>query len=190
MKKALSALAAVLLLVTAACGSDGSQLSDKERKVAGNIARELSGSDAGKLDKKAATCFADEFVDRAGVPALRKAGLIDKDGAVQQQGTTFDKGLAGKYADAYLACVDFGEQVAQAYAAQDPSLDEKAFAACLDDKLPKDTVRQVIVDNQTGKSGTSKEVTDAQEQVTGCQQKTSKQSGKQDSGKGKGTKKQ
>lgn len=197
LKNALAIVVAVLLLATAACGSGGgSDLSKEEQKVADNIASELSSSSAANLPKKDATCFAEKFVDEAGVKALKDSKLIDDKGKVQTSGATFDKKLSEEYADAYLDCVDFSAQVAKTFAASDKNLDEDKLAACLDEELPDSLVRKVIVDTRSPKTANSKDVTEANEKVSQCQKQAQKKAAGSSSGEDgkksdeKGSKKQ
>lgn len=142
-----------MLIGLSACGSGGddAKLTATEQKVADNIATKFSSTDGDGLSKKQATCFAEKFVKSAGVKELRDAKLIGKDNKVlEDQTAKFDKPLSTKYADAYLDCVDFAEEVASTYAKADTTLDEAKLKKCLDEDLPDSLMKKAIVANQTG----------------------------------------
>lgn len=181
MKQALLAvLVALVLGATAACGGSGGggdKLTKQEQKVADNIATHFSKTSAGALKKKDAQCFGDKFVASAGVKALQKANLVDKDGkVVTTSGSSpkFDKALSDKYAEAYLACVDFAAAAAKSYAASDPSVDEAKLATCLEKALPDSLMKKVIVASQSGDVNQNSDVTAANKKLLACQKSSTK----------------
>lgn len=180
MLKAATALLSVLLFASA-CGGDGGSkdsgpdLTKDETKVAGNIADQLSKDEQAGLSKKDAKCFADQFVGAAGVDKLEKAKLVDKEGKVQESGAKFDKKLSGQYADAYLDCVDFAKEVATSFSQTNPQVDAKKMTSCLEEKLPKDLIKKVIVATRTPEAAqNNKDVTKANNAVAQCQKDATK----------------
>ncbi|MDQ6688052.1 MAG: hypothetical protein M3Z50_10685 [Actinomycetota bacterium] len=155
MKKVLLAFCAplVLMLVASACGGSSSpKLSPDETKVSHNLVAYYQASSSGGVPKKAISCFADKFVQDAGVPALKKAKVVNADSSVNKQSVQLPPDLAGKFADAYLACVDYASSQAKAMAKQDPKIDEAKLATCIGKVLDKPTYKRVIVDSLTKKS--------------------------------------
>lgn len=178
MKKACIALASVLALgVVTACGGDSSDTSgpSEEERVAKNIGTHFATQSEGAMKQQDAQCFADEFVDQAGVPALEKAGLIDSQGEVRDQASPeFDEELAAKYADSYLGCVDFAAVAAASFAKRDKQLDRALLTACLEKALPDELMKKVIVATQSGKAAGNADVSKANTELSACQKAAAK----------------
>lgn len=157
MKKSVIAAATIVALasLTACGGSDESKAAAKEKKeVTSTLAESFvtTGSAAGTdspLDESEAKCFASDFVDAAGVDKLKSSKLITEDGELGQTDVRFDESLAQDYASAYLECVDFQAEQAQAIAATDPKVDAKALKKCLDEQMPDSAVKEMIVASYT-----------------------------------------
>ncbi|HEY0903938.1 MAG TPA: hypothetical protein VGE14_08625 [Marmoricola sp.] len=176
MKKTLLAVAGALLLVTlTACGSDSSDKKDgevsltkEEKTVAGNVAKAFSEGSTGQLTKKESTCFAETFVDDAGLEDLKAAKLVDEDGQLNQTGATFDEDLSGKFADAFLGCVDYHERQAADLAEADPKIDEEQLQACLEKEMPNSYVRKLIVASQVQSADAVKLGEESNKKLTDC----------------------
>lgn len=156
MKKPLVATVLVMVTTLTACGgSDESKAAAQEKKeVTSTLAKSFvsTGSAAGTgspLDESEAECFASDFVDAAGVDELKSSKLITEDGELGQTDVKFDESLAQDYASAYLECVDFQAEQAEAIAATDPKIDVKALEKCLDEQMPNPAVEEMIVASYT-----------------------------------------
>lgn len=156
MKKPLVVTVLVLVTTLTACGgSDGSKAAAKEeQEIAATLAKSFvaTGPGAGTnspLDGSQAKCFAGDFVDAAGVKKLKSSKLIDENGDLGQTDVKFDESLAHDFASAYLKCVDFQAEQAEAIAAADPRIDAKAVEECLNERMPNRAVEEMIVASYT-----------------------------------------
>ncbi|MCW2855365.1 MAG: hypothetical protein JWR52_980 [Marmoricola sp.] len=105
MKKAVPALAALLLLLTAtACG--GGSLSSDEKPVADKISTALAKPADSILTKSQATCVADAFVSKLGLTKLKSAKVVTAKGAYNTNGANVDKATSAAYTHALLGCLD------------------------------------------------------------------------------------
>jgi len=160
MKKASSAVLAVLLLVAlTACGSGKADSKDKvtlsaaEKTAAANLEKAFTESTTGALKTAEAKCVATDFVDKVGLTKLRSANLLTAEGEVNTTSSpNFDADTAGKFADALLGCVDYQKRVAEQTAKTDDSIDAAKFEDCLRDELPNSLVRKMLVASQTNAS--------------------------------------
>jgi hypothetical protein len=172
-KAALAALAALFLLAVTACGggsssSDKPKLAPEEKKVAGNIAESFSKQSSGALSSTEATCFADAFVKKAGVPKLKSAGLITASGELDQQNAKFDTELAGQFADAFLGCVNYQARQAEEIAKSDAKVDRAKLESCLDKQMPESFVKELIVASYTQTSNSNKLLSDSTKKLQDC----------------------
>lgn len=104
MKKAVPALAALLLLLTAtACGGS---LSSDEKPVADKISTALAKPSDSILTKSQATCVADAFVKKLGVTKLKSAKVVTDKGAYNANGANVTKATSAAYTTALLGCLD------------------------------------------------------------------------------------
>lgn len=174
MKKALlAALTALLLTALTACGGSDEKpepkLTKAEKKVAANIAKTFGETQTnGQLTKKEADCFATHWVDAAGIDALEKAKLIDKDGSVNSANATFTESLASKFSDAFLGCVDYQKKQAKVMADANTKLDAAKLEECLDENLPSDFIKKYIVASQTQSAKASTLAEQANKKITDC----------------------
>src|SRR5215208_5030790 len=128
-KASSAALAAVLLVAVTGCGSDNSDDKDKvsltkaEKDVAANIGKAFRDQSSGALTKTESTCFAESFVDKVGLKKLESSKLIDADGELNQSSASFDTDISGKFADAFLGCVDYTKRQAEEIAKTDKKID-------------------------------------------------------------------
>ncbi len=179
MKKATAALATVILLLTmTACGGSGDSDQDatsaKEKKVVKTVAESFSQQAAGALDEKEANCFATKFVSAVGVSKMEEAKMITAEGTLNQEGVTFDEDISGKFADAFLGCVDYQARQAQEIAKTDAKIDETALRDCLEDKMPDSFVHDLIVAAQVQSEDSSKLVEKSTKTLTQCKKAASK----------------
>ncbi len=178
MKKAvLAALSVGLMLSVAACGSDGKdtpKLAGEEKKVAANIAKTFSSESSGALTTTEADCFANGFVDKVGVEKLKKAKLITAKGELNQSGAKFDDEISGKFADAFLGCVDYQKRQAEEIAKADAKVDEAKLQACLEKDMPESYVRKLIVASQTQSADSAKLVEESTKKLTTCKTQATK----------------
>jgi hypothetical protein len=154
MKKASLALAVLLALALTACGgSSGSsaQLSASEKKAATGIATYVTSQSNGLIAKKDASCFADKFVAKAGLPKLKKAKLLKADGTVNSSGAKFDKPLATTYVDTYFDCLNYADLEAGFLAKADPTLDKAKLAKCIGSKTNEADAKKLVVGSLIGK---------------------------------------
>lgn len=182
MKKPLAALGLVLLLVLSACGGSDKkaapELSKEEKAVAAKIADTFSSADTGgTLSTKEAKCFADGFVDKVGLEKLEESKLITADGEVNQSAATFDKALSEKFADAFLACVEYQKRQAEEIAKADTSVDAEKLGDCLEKELPTSFVKKLIVASQTQSSDSAKLTEEATKKLSECKTDATKKSG-------------
>ncbi|MGO4257177.1 hypothetical protein [Marmoricola sp. RAF53] len=172
MKKAvLAALAVVLTLSVAACGSDSKEtpkLGAEEKKVAANISKTFSNESSGALTAKEADCFADGFVEKVGVKKLKAAKLINEKGELNQTGAKFDDEISGKFADAFLGCVDYQKRQAEEIAKADKKVDAVKLQACLEKEMPESYVKKLIVASQTQSADGAKLVEESTKKLSGC----------------------
>lgn len=149
-KSVLTSFVLVLLVGLTACGGSEEEKKDKDAgptksEVVDSFTKAFSSTATGALNEKEATCFATEFVDKAGVARLLDSKLVDEDGSVQQEDAVFDETLATQFAEAFLGCVDYTAKQAAVIAASDKKINEKKLADCLDEALPNDFVTRFIV---------------------------------------------
>jgi hypothetical protein len=175
MKKLLLAATCLLLVPgLSACGSDSSDKKDdasltkEEKAVSATIADAFSEGASGQLSKKESTCFADAFVADAGLKDLEAANLIDDKGALNQTGAKFDADLSGKFADAFLGCVDYHKRQAEDLAKADKKIDAGKLEACLEDEMPNSYVKKLIVASQVQSSDAVKLGEESNKKLTDC----------------------
>ncbi|MBO9522189.1 MAG: hypothetical protein J7518_11685 [Nocardioidaceae bacterium] len=176
-KPVLAALSVLLLLALTACGGsskDKPKLDKEEKKVAKNIAQTFAQQSSGALTPKESSCFAQSFVDKVGLPELKKKKLITEKGELNQTGATFDKATSAKFADAFLGCVDYQKRQAEQIAKADKTVDAKKLEDCLREDLPTSFVKKLIVASQTQSSDSTKLVDESTKKVTACKTKATK----------------
>lgn len=184
MKKAvLAALGVLLLIALTACGSDKSDekddkdavsLSQEEKDTAASIAKAFTEESTGALTTTEATCFAEQFVDAAGLEKLKSSKLIDASGKLNQTGATFDEKISGDFADAFLGCVDYHRRQAEEIAKADDTVDAKVLEACLEDKMPNAYVKKLIVASQTQSDDSAKLGEESNKFLTDCKTEATK----------------
>lgn len=181
MKKAIAALAAVVLLLSmSACGGSSKDsdkkdaMSAKEKKVVKTIADSFSQQAAGALTEKEADCFATKFVAGVGVDKMVKAKLVNADGTLNKEGATFDKDISGSFADSFLACVDYQARQAQEIAKTDTKVDEAKLRDCLEEKMPDSFVHDLIVSAQVQGEDSAKLIQQSTKILTGCKKTAAK----------------
>lgn len=184
MKKAvLAALGVLLLIALTACGSDKSDdkdekkavsLTQEEKDTAASIAKAFTEESTGALTTAEATCFAEQFVDSAGLEKLKSAKLIDEAGKLNQTGATFDAEVSGDFADAFLGCVDYHRRQAEEIAKADKTVDAKALESCLEDKMPNSYVKKLIVASQTQSDDGAKLGEESNKFLTDCKTEATK----------------
>jgi len=183
MKKAvLAALGVLLLIALTACGSDKSDkdekktvsLTQEEKDTAASIAKAFTEESTGALTTAEATCFAEQFVDSAGLEKLKSAKLIDESGKLNQTGATFDEEVSGDFADAFLGCVDYHRRQAEEIAKADTTVDAKALETCLEDKMPNSYVKKLIVASQTQSDDGPKLGEESNKFLTDCKTEATK----------------
>ena len=184
MKKAvLAALGVLLLIALTACGSDKSDdkddkksvsLTQEEKDTAASIAKAFTEESTGALTTTEANCFAEQFVDSAGLEKLKSAKLIDESGKLNQTGATFDAEVSGDFADAFLGCVDYHRRQAEEIAKADKTVDAKALESCLEDKMPNSYVKKLIVASQTQSEDGAKLGEESNKFLTDCKTEATK----------------
>jgi hypothetical protein len=173
MKKAvLAALGVVLMLAVAACGGSDTTTTPKvsaaEKKVIANIAKSFSSNASGSLSPKEAECFAGGFVDSVGLKKLTAAKLITADGELNQSGAKFDEEISGKFADAFLGCVNYSQRQAAAIAKADAKVDAVKLQACLEKDMPESYVKKLIIASQTQSADSAKLTSESTQKLTTC----------------------
>lgn len=175
-KSALAALAAALLLVVSACGSSTPakpKLSADEKAAASQIAQAFRANGNNTLTEEEANCFAEGFVGSTGLQKLKDAKLLTESGTLNPStGVVFTKELAGKFADAFLGCVDYQKRLAESLAKADPTVDQAALETCLKKDLPTAFVRDLIVAAQTQSSDAAKLGEESTKRTTACKQQS------------------
>ena len=181
MNKAAQAALGVLLAATlVACGSDDKEksadpsLSKDEKAVAAKISKAFTEQTTGKLSTKEADCFAESFVDKVGLKKLESAKLITADGDLNQSGAKFDADVSGKFADAFLSCVDYAERQAEEIADTDSKVDAKKLESCLREEMPDSYVKKLIVASQTQASDAAKLNEESNTKLTDCKKQATK----------------
>ncbi len=120
-------------------------------QVERQIADLYAGDDPTDEDAESGACFAEELLDRAGVPQLQDAGIITDSGEVATELPAFDVETARLWVDAQFACVDYVEQSTRALLAQTRGrLDPEAYAGCLRAALTDEELRAAVEATLTG----------------------------------------
>jgi len=180
-KPVLAVLGLVLLLVLAGCGGSSKaekpSLTKEEKKVADNIAKTFSEQSSGSLNAKEADCFSEAFVDKVGLKALKEAKLIDAEGEMNQATSTFTKDISGKFAEAFLDCVDYQKRQAEEIAKADTKVDATELAKCLDKAMPKSYIKKLIVASQSQASDAATLSQDATKKLSDCKTEATKATG-------------
>lgn len=173
MRLLLSALLAVALPGLAGCSGDGGPGLPRgfdERVVAEGLAAMYAGDRPDAEDRREGRCFASELLASTDPGTLREGGLVDTRGLVAEVVPQLDAELAGRVADAQLACTDFvADSTAAQVAVTKGRLDRAAYETCLRDALPDDAIRAGVVASLQGAwdDPALTAVTDAQEQCAG-----------------------
>lgn len=174
MKKAvIAALASLLLLSLAACGSSKHTLSAEEKKAATNMAKSFAAQSSGKVTIQEATCFADDFVGTAGLAKLKSANVLDASDQLNQANPKFDKTLATQFAHSFLGCIDYEKKQAEVIAAADPKVDATKLEACLKVELPESYVTKLIVAAYTQDPQSATLNNDSSKKLEDCRTKSS-----------------
>lgn len=176
MKKAISAVLAVLLLVAlSACGSGKSDnkgkvtLSKDEKTAVTNLKKAFTESTTGALSDKEATCVATDFVDKVGLTKLKAANLLTDTYEVNTTSSPeFDTTTSGRFADALLGCVDYQKKLATETAKSDKAIDATKFESCLRDKLPDSLVKKMLIASQTNASDSAEIGAEGNKAMTDC----------------------
>lgn len=180
LKAPAAVLCALLLVALTACGSGKSGNKDKvtlskdEQAVATTIAKAFTAQSSGQLTATEATCFSRSFVDKVGLAKLKSAKLITADGKLNQSGATFDAEISGKFADAFLSCVDYQKRQAEELAKSDKTLDEKLLESCLREQMPNSYVKKLIVASQTQAADSTQLGEESNTKLTTCKTKAAK----------------
>jgi hypothetical protein len=183
MKKAISAVLAVLLLVAlTACGSgksgnkDKVSLSKDEKTAVVNLEKAFTESTTGALSTTEAKCVATDFVDKVGLTKLKAADLLTDTYEVNTAGSPkFDATTSGRFADALLGCVDYQKKLATETAKSDKTIDAAKFESCLRDKLPDSLVKKMLVASQTNASDSAEIGAEGNQAMTDCKTTATKQ---------------
>ncbi|MCW2785087.1 MAG: hypothetical protein JWP74_1604 [Marmoricola sp.] len=133
-----------------------------------NVTAAFTASSQGVLAASDVTCFAKKFVETVGVKDLLAAQIVTDAGTFNQTGATLTASTSGKYADAFLGCVDYQKVQAEAVAKSNPLVDPVKLAACLSTSMPTSYVRQLIVANQTQSSEAATLNSDSNAKATAC----------------------
>jgi hypothetical protein len=175
MKKAASAVLAVLLLVAlTACGSGKADkakvsLSAAEKTAVANLAKAFTESTTGALTTTEAKCVATDFVDKVGLTKLKSANLLNDKGEVNTASSpNFDTDTAGKFADALLGCVDYQKRLAEETAKTDKTIDAAKFEDCLKEKLPDSLVKKMLIASETNASNSAEVGQEGNKAMTDC----------------------
>ncbi len=162
MRLLLSCLLVVLATACSSVGEPGPGSSDPgspggsvppadEAAVSAALAAMYAGDDPDAEDRREGECFAEELLAAATPAELREGGLLDASYAVVRETPTLTEPVAGRVADAQLACTDF---VADATAAQDAvakgGLDRRAYATCLREALDEPLIREILMASLQG----------------------------------------
>lgn len=95
---------------------------------------------------ESAECFADGLLDKVSAGELRTGGVLDKELEVNREVTALDRTTAEAWTDAQLACTDFlAESTRAQVRLTKGKLDTSAYAACLDERLDDETIRDATV---------------------------------------------
>lgn len=178
MKKAVLAAVGVILLSATGCGGaatkdakdaeEAPKLTAAEKKVAANISKSFSTSAAGAMSTKEADCFATDFVGAVGLKELTSAKLITEAGELNPSGAQFNTDISGKFADAFLGCVQYQKRQAAEIAQADAKIDAKKLEACLDREMPESYVKKLIIASQTQPTDSAKLVEESTKKLTAC----------------------
>jgi hypothetical protein len=186
LKAPTSAIAALLLVALTACGSAGSDddkdgkngkvtLSAEEKTAVANLQKAFTASTTGGLPAAEAKCVATEFVDRVGLAKLKSAGLLTSDDEVNTTGNAkFDADTSGKFADAFLGCVDYQQRLATETAKSDKTIDAAKLEDCLSEKLPDSLVKKMLVASQTRSSDSDRVAEEGNKAITDCKEASKK----------------
>lgn len=147
MKKAAPAVLAVLvLLLAAACGGSGDELTSNETSIAKKIAKALTASPDALLTKKQATCTADAFVADVGEKKLKSAKVVAADDSYPTNGANAERSTSAAYAKALLGCVPekklldaYEKTVRTAFTASSTGVLEAGDVSCFSKKFVADT---------------------------------------------------
>ncbi len=145
----------VLALTAAACTDESAEPppppDTSDAQIVDGLADLWAGDNPTAEDRRAARCFAHAFADRTTSDQLRQTGLIDDSGAVVTAVPVLDPELAGVWVDAQFTCVDFVEESTRALSTQSHgSLDEDAYAVCLEQRLRPAQIRAALVAGLSG----------------------------------------
>jgi hypothetical protein len=144
----IGALVFLATLLVAGCGDQG--LSKSDQAVADSLAEYAIAQSDGVWNKKEAGCMAEAFVKSAGVPTLKKAGLVSDKGEAVAAKITMTRPVATQFADAVLACVDFADLTARQIANLRPDIRTAEFSACVREKVSKKDARARLIAQQMG----------------------------------------
>ena len=177
-KTVLPVIAVLLLLALTACGGSDKKdakpdLDAQEKKVATNLAKSFSGNSQA-LSKEEADCFAQGFVEAAGVKDLKDAKLIDAKDEVDQTNATFTTKLATQFAESFLGCVDYQKKQAEVIAKSKPTIDQDKLESCLQKQLPESYVTKLIVAGYTASPDSAKLLQQSQQKLATCEKQATK----------------
>jgi hypothetical protein len=154
VRRVLCCLLVLLGPALSACSDDpvpAAPASFDEGAVAQGLAAMYAGDRPDAEGRREGACFAEELLGSTMPAALQGGGLLDEQGLVATEVPVLEEPLAGRVADAQLACTDF---LADAAAAQvsisKGDLDRAAYERCLRDALPPEDVRAGVVASLQG----------------------------------------
>lgn len=147
---ALTMIAAASLLMTACSGEAEAEVAPHAAASPAEVREALvdlfAGDPASADDTTAGECFADDLLGRVTPQELRRGGVLDADYAPREEVATLDRTVAQAWTEAQLACTDFVEESTEAQEALTKGrLDADTYAACLDDRLDEQTIRDASI---------------------------------------------
>jgi hypothetical protein len=146
---------AVLALTLASCQSDGADPADgpapDEAEIRSGLASLFAGDHPGPRENAEGPCFAQKLSEAVSPERLRSAGVLDGSYDVVADPPPLPEDVAGDWADAQLACVDFVEASTRAQVkVTKGDLDGAAYSGCLRARVSNAQVRAAVVSSLMG----------------------------------------
>lgn len=170
-----SLLLAALALALSGCQSEDAQPAEGPTPDAGEIRAALAalfaGDHPGTRETTEGKCFAGKLTEAVSPQELRSAGVLDSSYDVVTEPPPLPADVAGKWADAQLACTDFVEASTRAQVkVTHGDIDSHAYASCLRAKMPPARIRAAVAASLMGDFGDAA-VKDLSQAQTTCAQR-------------------
>lgn len=153
----VSGLTTGLVLALGGCQSDGSDPGSEggpsadPSAIRSGLAALFAGDHPGSRENAEGRCFAEKLTAAVSPERLRSAGVLDSSYDVVAEPPALPQDVAGDWADAQLACIDFVEASTRAQVkVTHGDLDGPAYAACLRHELTDDEIRAAVTASLSG----------------------------------------